>query len=190
MKNVAENFKKFEVTNPDTYTLRHLEYIFSQADKRLEESHKTFESTTTKSVTLITLLVAILTAFTSYFFDKNEIKGIFDAKLTVVFVAICYTYILLIYMLNNILPCDYQPSGSKPSALLKKGQFGQGSKDFDKEDNLKNRYFSEIVNYDFRIVVNFSINTERLNRYNKTVIGLSIMPLFGLVLYYLLSTFL
>ena len=188
--NAIENYAKFEVKNPDTYTIRHLEYIFSQADKRLEESHKTFESTTTKSVTLITLLVAILTAFVSYFFDKNDIKGTFDAKLVAVFIAIVCVYGLLIYMLDNILPCDYQPSGSEPSALMKRGEFGQGAKDFENEVYLKDRLFSELVNYDFRITKNFSLNTGRLHRYTITIWWLSALPLVGLGLYLLLTTFL
>lgn len=169
---------KFTVKWPDNHSIEHLKFVFSQAEKRLDESHKTFESTTTKSVTLITLIVALLSALTAYFFVNNDFSGIFSPKLFSVFVVCVYIFFVLIYIVRNILPHDYQPSGSSPSLLLTECPQG-----VNEELHLKDVYYSELVGYDKRIEHNFTMNNPRLERIRKSVNMLIYMPVLGLLIY-------
>lgn len=169
---------KFKVKNADNHSLEHLKFVFSQAEKRLEDSHKTFESSTSKSVTLITLIVALLSALTAYFFVNNDFLGVFSPKLFSVFIVCAYMFFVLIYIIKNILPHDYQPSGSSPSLLL-----SECPPNIEQELHLKDVYYSELVNYDKRIEHNFTMNNPRLERIRKSIVLLTCMPVLGLLIY-------
>jgi hypothetical protein len=169
---------KFTVKWPDNHSIEHLKFVFSQAEKRLDESHKTFETTTTKSVTLITLNVALLSALTAYFFVNNDFSGVFSPKLFSVFIVCVYLFLILIYIVKNILPHDYQPSGSSPSLLLT-----ECPPDVNEELHLKDVYYSELVGYDKRIEHNFTMNNPRLERIRKSINLLIYMPVLGLLIY-------
>lgn len=177
MENLEFN-SKFKVKNPDNHSVEHLKFIFSQAEKRLEDSHKTFETSTTKSVTLITLTVAILSALTAYFFVNNDFLGVFNPKLFSIFVVCIYMFFILIYIIKNILPHDYHPSGSLPSLLL-----SECPPNVEQELHLKDVYYSELVNYDKRIEYNFNMNNPRLERIRNSIILLTCMPVLGLLIY-------
>lgn len=175
---------RFTVKWPDNHSIEHLKFVFSQAEKRLDESHKTFETTTTKSVTLITLIVALLSALTAYFFVNNDFSGVFSPKLFSVFVVSVYIFFVLIYIVKNILPHDYQPSGSSPSSLLTEcPQYDISEKELKQELHLKDVYYSELVGYDKRIEHNFTMNNPRLERIRISINMLIYMPVLGLLIY-------
>ena len=173
---------KFSVKWPDDHSIEHLKFVFSQAEKRLDDSHKTFEATTTKTVTLITLIVAILSTLSAYFFVNNDFEGSFSPKLFTVLILCFYSFAILVYIIKNILPHDYQPSGSSPSLLLT-----ERPTELSEELHLKDIYYSELVNYDNRISHNFNINNPRLKRIKKSIISLTLLPLIGLIIYFATS---
>lgn len=178
----------FTVKNSDTSTLDQLKFIFSQSEKRLEDSHKTFDATTNKTITLITLTVAIFSTLTTYFFLQNDINGVFNEKLFTVLLLSLYSFFILLLLIRNILPYSYQPSGTKPNELLNINFYSYLGENKD-DVILKDMYYSELVNYDFRITHNFSINEPRLERIRVSIQLLAIFPFIGLIIY-LITAFL
>lgn len=176
----------FSVKHPDFHSIEHLKFVFSQADKRLDDSHKTFDATTTKTVTLITLAVALLSGMVAYFFANNDFSGSFSPKLATALISCGYVYYILSVLIRNILPRNYQPSGSLPSLLLTENRFPDDSKE-NQELHLKDTYYSELVNYDFRIRDNFSMNAQRLKRIGLSISLLAGLPVLGLLLYSVIS---
>lgn len=184
--NLPSDNQEFSVKNPDAHSIDQLKFIFSQAEKRLEDSHKTFDATTTKSVTLLTLSVAIFSTLVTYFFLQNDFGGSFSPKLFTIFALSIYIFCVLFLIVKNILPRNYQPTGSLPSKLLNKI-----SSEFEGQVNeelvLKELYYSELVNYDFRINQNFAINSPRLGIISCTIDLLVWFPVFGLIIYFFAS---
>jgi hypothetical protein len=174
--------KNFKVKYPDYHSVEHLKFIFYQAEKRLDESHKVFDSTTNKSFTLITFCVAILSTLTAYFFVNNQFDGEWDPKLTTVFIVGSLIYVILAYVSKNVQPVYYKASGSLPSILLTAPTFKYPDK-VQEELQLKDLYYGEIVNYDNRINENLIINDERLLKIKNAVTYLSFLPIVGLLIY-------
>ncbi len=182
----ATDSTHFSVEHADFHSIDHLKFVFNQADKRLDDSHKTFDATTTKTITLITLAVALLSGMAAYFFANNDFSGSFSPKLGTVLILCAYTYYILAVLIRNILPHNYQPSGSLPSLLLTKSPFDEQTKE-NEELHLKDVYYSELLNYDFRIKHNFSINAPRLKRIGLAIWLFAGFPLLGLLLYGVIS---
>lgn len=179
--------KNFSITNTDLASLDELKFVFYQAEKRLEDSHKTYDSTTGKSITLITLTVAIFSTLAAFFFLHNDTSGSFDPKLFTVLILSFYIFYILTQLIRNILPGDYQPNGTLPSDLLNKQFYDGRDKTPEDENVLKDMYYSELVNYDFRIKDNFNSNSPRLGRIRRSIILLVTFPLIGLIIYLITS---
>jgi len=179
MEDFNSNFK---VKFPDNHSIDHLKFVFSQAEKRLDDSNKTFDATTTKSITLITLTVALLSTLSAYFFINNDFSGSFDPKLFTVLTFALYSLCILIYLSKNILAHNYLPTGSLPSILLSECPDG-----LTEELHLKDVYYSELVNYDKRITHNYSMNNSRIDRINNSIKLLVYLPVFGVILYTIIS---
>lgn len=176
------------IATPSLISIDEYKFAFAQAEKQLEDSHKTYDATTAKSVTLITFGVAVFSTLVTYFFLQNDIRGHFDPKLFTVLVLCFYSFSVLYYLIRNILPTNYLPSGSLPSDLLNAAFFENNLKDnndIDHENVLRDMYYSELVNYDHRIDTNYEINNNRLTRLRYTIIALLMLPIVGLAVYLL-----
>ncbi|MDF9795888.1 accessory gene regulator protein AgrB [Catalinimonas alkaloidigena] len=177
--------KDFSVKHPFSSSIEELQFVFSQIEKRLDESGKIYDATTNKTVVLLSISIGLMTTLTAYFFINNELKGVFSPKLFTVFVMSFKSFFILFYLSKNILPTNYHPLGSKASLLLNKEFYI----DMKNNETLKSMIYSEIVNYDSRANDNFQINEKRLKRIKNAIISLIILPLLGLVIYLLSSLF-
>lgn len=186
-QNVLEaTYAHFSVKNPLLANVDEYKFVFTQAEKRLDDSNKTFDATTTKSVTLISLGVVILSTLTTYFFLQNDIEGTFNPKLFTVLMLAVYSFIVLYFLIRNILPSDYQPVGSLPSDLLLQEFYDEYTNQEnapDHEKTIRAMYFSELVSYDHRIEWNNNVNAVRLFRFRRCTIALLMLPIIGLAVY-------
>lgn len=95
-------------------------------------------------------------------------------------------FFILGYLIRNILPTSYCPSGSNPSLLLNKAFYDDETSEdgtINQDEVMKKMYYSELVSYDQRIDVNFSTNDLRLRRLRRSTIALILLPVLGLGVY-------
>ncbi|WP_288429448.1 hypothetical protein [uncultured Spirosoma sp.] len=160
-----------------------LKFIFAQAEKKLEDSNKVFEVTTTKSVSIIALLSSIFIAQSAYFFLSNDLQGKFDPKLFAVFCSAFMSLLILRYLLNNILPVRYHTIGSSPNRLFNTEFFNEKSSG----KTVSFLYANEIETYQVKIEYNFKLNTIRLARIRFSIYALLLLPIMVLTLFYTAS---
>lgn len=168
--------------NVDNYTIEQLKFFFYQAEKRLEESNKNFESTTSKTLTLLSIAVSIFSALSTYFFLNNDFNGQFSPKLFTVLTLCVYSFIVVFYLLKNIEPHPYYPMGSMPSDMLFDPP-GDPQIEIKQKLFTKDIYFSELENYQERITLNFKSNDRRLKRLNLSLKLFIFLPLVGFFIY-------
>ena len=175
----------FSVKDPFSSSTEELQFVFSQAEKRLNESNKFYDATTNKTIVLISISIGLLSTLAAYFFVNNDFYGVFSPKLFTTLLLCVITFLTLLYLSRNILPTNIHPLGSRADMLLHK-DFYKNMKD---DETLKSMIYSEIVNYNSRANDNFRINEKRLQRIKNSIEILIFLPLFGLSIY-LLSSFL
>lgn len=174
--------KDISTISPDSHNEEYLKFVFYQAEKRLEDSNKSYEYTTTKTVIAISLSVGLLSASLAYIFSNLDFNGFFCPKLaTVIFLSV-YVFSLLFVLGLNLFSFKYQPAGSYPEDLFIDRPTGM------KEDIFyKKVVYEEIKNYNERINFNYSKNKARVKRLDFVIIALVLMPIF-LVAFYSIST--
>jgi len=176
---IKEDFSK---TLPDSHSENYLKFVFSQAEKRLEDSCKSYEYTTTKTVVVLSVSVGLLSASLAYLFSNIDFNGVFCPKLaTVVFLSL-YVFSLILISALNIFSFKYQPTGSYPEDLYIEHPNGM-------EENVfyKKVLHEEITSYNDRINFNYDKNKARVKRLDFVIIALVIMPIF-LIAFYSIST--
>lgn len=172
----------FSKTLADSHSENYLKFVFSQAEKRLEDSCKSYEYTTTKTVVVLSVSVGLLSASLAYLFLNIDFNGIFCPRLaTVVFLSL-YIFFTTIILALNIFSFEYHPNGSYPEDLYVENQNGI-------EENLFFRkvLHEEITSYNDRINFNYDKNKARVKRLDFVVGALVFMPIF-LVIFYSIST--
>ena len=165
-----------------------LKFIFSQAEKRLDDSIKNYDATTSKSISLISLSTTLLTALSAYFFLNFDPSGVFNIKLCAVFCCCVYTSYVLYNLAIIILPRNYQPIGSYPQQLYCEKYFTDEIKNYDWTANAPTMYLylNEIKNYNSRLIDNSESNQARLKVFNKATRMICYLPAVGIGIYFLL----
>ena len=171
---------KTDIQNWHDVEIDELKFVFYQAEKQFDDILKSFEGTTSKSTSLITLLSGLVVTQAAYVFMNLDIKGIFDPKLCTAFVSCIYSIILLRYIMNNILPTKVYSIGSDPKDLFTQKFFNESLG----KEKLKYLYANEIENYSKRINYNNALNSTRLFRFRRSIILLVSQPLFFLLFYF------
>lgn len=156
-----------------------LKFVFSQAEKKLDDSIKAFDATTGKSISIITLGTGLFLAQASYFFLNNDINGTFNPKLATVFCSCLLTFGILYRILFNVTPTNYKSIGSDPSRLFTKKFFSKDTVGL----SALHLYANEIESYQVAIRYNFDLNRIRLNRLRETIALLLLLPIADLALY-------
>ncbi len=155
--------------------LEDLKLIFSQAEKRLDDTVKTGESIASKTMTMIGLMTGVLIALCGYIISNWSDDDPLSSKAWLAILASVYILALFIYMLRNVLPNRYFVLGSEPNELMIPPFFAAGVP----EDKITVfLYMSEIENYDLRIEKNRVINDRRWKLYRYSVIWFLILPIF------------
>ncbi len=165
-------------------SLEDVKFIFSQAEKRLDDTVKTGESIASKTMSMITLMVGVLIALSGFMIsDWKSLPSATHKDYTAVIGSI-YILGLFIYMVNNVLPSRNFVLGSEPEELMIP-QFFDEAVQLDKITILI--YISEIENYNLRIAENLEINRGRLTRYRLSIILLLLLPIVLGITYFLLE---
>lgn len=174
---------------PDRHSIEHLTFVFSQAEKKLEDTYKSFEYTSNKNVILISAIVAVMSAISAFFITNLDFNGVFSPIVTTSFFSIIYLFVLLVRIGNNIKSKKYIPCGSQPELL-----FTERPEKITEELHYKDILHSEIVNYSKRINFNSEINEKRTTITDSCIKYLILFPLisifFHLIIYFLNSYFL
>lgn len=166
-------------------SLEDVKFVFSQAEKRLDDTVKTGESIASKTMSMITLMAGVLIALSGY--TISDWKGLAFAtdKDIVAILGSLYILGLFIYMVKNVMPNDYFVLGSEPDQLMMPSYF-DAKLPMDKITIFI--YMSEIENYNLRIEQNLELNAGRWKKYRFSVISILMLPVFLGIAYIVLET--
>jgi hypothetical protein len=157
----------------DRVSLEDVKLIFSQAEKRLDDTIKTGESIASKTMSMITLMAGVLIALSGFIISDWKGAGAATHKDYLAIIGALYTFGLLVYVINNVLPNKYYVLGSDPEELMIP-QFFDSAVPQGKITIFI--YMSEIENYNLRIEQNLRVNTGRWTRYRLSVISFLLLP--------------
>lgn len=171
MANLTENVAKF---------------IFDHAEKQLKDLIDTGNIITTRTTTLITVVVGLLIAIISYFINRWDTKQYFDSLTTTSIIVVIYLLVICFYLRMNILPKEYAVPGAAPKLFFKDSIFGEKS---DEQNRLRNLYINEIESYQKRIEHNKATNNERWKHYNQALLLVVLLPIVMPVIFFIISIF-
>lgn len=177
---------KLNLTNEDNVSPEDVQFIFAQAEKKLQLSFEAGKSITDKTNNLITIIVGGLVALAGYTIGKWEIDARFSNTMITACIAAIYLFAVMIYNLRNYQPQPYYPVGSYPSDIFVEAFFAD---DIDPERRLVYQYISEIQNYDYRMKENESISDARWRIYTRTLWLLVVMPVIHLGIFFILEAY-
>lgn len=187
-KNIMEtNNKKlnqaFEVKIPDNHSVEHLQFVFNQAEKRLEESNNSIDFTTSKTFSVVSIILAAFSAILVYVFSNFDINGDYDPKMSTAIIMSLYLLYVLYRLRKNIMHIKYEPKGSLPSKMLTNCPKWANTE----EMHFKTTIYDELVSYDRRTKRNYEFNKPRVLIIDKVVWLLIVFPIISVVIYFLSS---
>jgi hypothetical protein len=165
-------------------TLEDVKFIFSQAEKRLDDTVKTGESIASKTMSIFTLMAGVLVALSGYMISNWNGISSSTSKDLVSILGSLYILGLFIYMLKNVLPNEYYVLGSEPDQLMVPAYFDP-KLPLDKVTIFI--YMSEIENYNLRIEHNLAVNAGRWRKYRFSIIWMLLLPVVLAIVYILLE---
>lgn len=171
-----------KIENINNISEEDLKFIFCQAEKSVDDSIKNFDSITSKSNNVVTIIATILTALVGYFFVNYSYKGTYDVQLSVVFISICYFAYPTYLISKNIISMGYATIGSNPEKLISNKIFTNDK--IKSKDTHRTMLLSEIIDYKKRIEDNIIWNTQRTINLDKTMKLLIIYPFFAIIAYF------
>lgn len=178
-----ENLQWYEkVEDINKICVEDLKFIFYQAEKMVDDTVKNFDSITSKSNNLVTILTTIQTALVGYFFSNFSHKGNYDIGLSSVFICICYFSYPTYLISKNIISMGYATIGSNPLQLMSNEIFT--SKAMKNNDTHRIMLLSEVIDYKKRIENNIFWNNKRINNLNKSIKLLLLFPFFAIIAYF------
>ena len=170
--------------NVDRLSMDELKLIFSQAEKRLDDTVKQGESIASKTMSMITLMAGLLIALSGY--TISIWKGFYalTTKDWVGIVGCLYLLGLLIYAINNVMTHNHHVAGSKPEDLV--------NATYSEDDIAGNKmlllmYINEIEDYNWRIECNTMLNRQGWRRYRTSVRVFLLFPIVLAFLYEILE---
>jgi hypothetical protein len=166
--------------NVDRLSVDELKLIFSQAEKRLDDTVKQGESIASKTMSMITLMAGLLVALSGYIISVWKGSAALTNKDWVGIVGCLYLLGLLIYVINNVMTYKYFVVGTRPEILIE-----STFSDDDIQDSkmLLLLYINEIEEYNWRIGENAYLNRRRWRRYRISAMLLLFFPLVLALLY-------
>lgn len=158
-----------------------IKFYFNQAEKSLDETMKTFESTAKKSQQILAICITIITVSLKYLIATEaniEFRGIsFFTFLTGV--------IIIIQLRKNLFyNTRIGVKGGSPSITINKKLL---LKDFSNEEKYINTVLSECIKYQKRIDNNKRVNNSRSIRLRVSLFLFFLLPIsivFGKILSY------
>lgn len=170
---------------PDDYiemlTEAEAKFIFDHAEKQLKDTLDTNAAITSKTTTLVTLIVGLLAALFSFEINRWDKNHSFDPLLDSAIFGCCYLFFVAIILSFIIHPKQYYILGSEPTDFFQ-GEF------FTQEigkNRLKFIYINEIENYYQRITANKRVNKRRALFYKISLYMTVCSPLVFIIFYLL-----
>jgi hypothetical protein len=160
------------IEKEENITLEDVKFIFDQAAKKLDYTIQVAGSVNNKATTLATLLSGVLIALIGYIISQPSIIG--NSKTAIAIIAMVYVYAVGAFLLRNLVPRYYYPTGLEPHHLLKNEFF---TDDFETGRRTINLYLAVIERYQEFIVENEAQNNKRWRNYNISLRALIFMPL-------------
>lgn len=165
--------------DPNRVGLEEVKFIFAQAEKRLDDTIKEWESLNSRTISMITLMAGVLIGLSSYIISNWRGWPSANNKDLVAFIGSLYILGLFFYMSIDILEEKRFPLGSNPEDIMVP-QF------FDPTISTNRTpifiYMSEIENYNLRIGHNLQMNARRKRRFRFSVMSILLLPvILGLI---------
>lgn len=154
-------------------TIEHAKFIFSQAEKRVDESVKTADLISSKLYNLLTLNAALFVGIGGYISSNVYKEGVSREIFSMAVIAAIYLLLIIIYIFLHIKPKGFYTSGSQPKDLFVQ-EF------FEVEDaDISTMYFyaQEAKNYQERISHNATINTSRAKSISIAIVAMILLPI-------------
>lgn len=171
---------KTDIEKFENLTLEDVKFLFSQAEKKLDDTIKVSEAITTRSYTIITLLVGILTATTGILLKSLIENGVRYYQSILLMAAIVYLISCLLLLIWNISATKYWTLGSEPKYLSRNIFF---TDEIAKELRTIYLYMNEIEFYQERIEINLEKNHTRFIILRNVIRAMFILPFFILITY-------
>jgi hypothetical protein len=165
--------------NVDRVSMEELKLIFSQAEKRLDDTVKEGESIASKTMSMVTLMAGLLIALSGYTISIWKGPAALTNKDLVGIFGCLYLLSLLIYVINNIMTYKYFAAGSRPEKLIDSTYYDE---EIPRSKMLLLLYINEIEAYNQYIASNATLNRLGWRRYRTSV---HLFLLFPLVLAFL-----
>ncbi|HVU55080.1 MAG TPA: hypothetical protein VHD83_08485 [Puia sp.] len=168
---------KPNIENIDNITIEDIKFIHFQAEKRLDHTIRIADSIANKTTILTSVLTGIIISLTGYIISQSEIFG--NSKTTIAFLALICAFCIAFSLLKNILPTNFNMSGTQPQNLFIDDFFTDKfrTEEYSKDRPTVHLYMAVIRDYQNRIDENEGINTEKWKRYIFCIKALIFMPL-------------
>jgi hypothetical protein len=111
--------------NVDRLSMDELKLIFSQAEKRLDDTVKEGESIASKTMSMVTLMAGLLIALSGYIISIWKGFSALSPKGWVGIAGCLYLLGLLIFVINNVMTHKYLMVGSQPKKLINSTYSGE-----------------------------------------------------------------
>jgi hypothetical protein len=175
----------FEVKIPDNHSLAHLQFVFSQSEKRLEESNNSIDFTNSKTFSILSIVIAAFSAISVYIFSNLDINGEYSLKMSTAITMWIYLLYVLYLIRKNVIHIKYEPKGSLPSKMLTYPPKWANTEEL----HLKTVIYDEMVSYDIRTKKNFEFNRPRVIIIERVVRLLIFFPFLSVLTYSILLFF-
>jgi len=171
---------KTDIVKFENITVEDVKFLFSQAEKKLDDTIKVSEAITTRSYTIITLLVGILSATTAILLKSLIDNGVKNYQSVLIITAIVYLIICLLFLIWNISATKYWTLGSEPQYLCRNIFF---TDEIPKELRTVYLYMNEIEFYQERIEINLEKNRTRFVMLRNVIRAMFSLPFFILIVF-------
>jgi hypothetical protein len=171
-----------QIPNINLINEEDLKFIFSQAEKLLDDTTKNFDSTTAKSNNIVAVVTTILTALTSYFFLNFSYQGTYNIEVTIASLSIIYFAFPTFFIFKNILSTGYCTIGSRPDKLISNLIFSDDT--IKNKDTHRTMLLSEIIDYKRRIEDNIYWNRERTINLDRSIKFVLFYPFVIIIAYF------
>src|ERR1700722_15570878 len=102
----------------DRMSLEDVKLIFSQAEKRIDDTVRTGENIASKTMSVITLMAGVFIALSGFIIANWGSPTPKTKKDYLAVFGCCYLLAMFVYTIRNILPDKYLVPGSEPEQLM------------------------------------------------------------------------
>ncbi|MBK7883920.1 MAG: hypothetical protein IPJ81_09010 [Chitinophagaceae bacterium] len=173
-----------QIQKVENVDLNSAKFLFYQTEKMLEETIKIADIITTRSYSLLTIILGLIVGIASFTINKLSLSNTYINSQTICLLfTIIYLITCMYFLVKLIYPKKYYSLGSPPQELCIDKFF---------IDNIKENlrviylYVNEIENYKNRIDINLKINERRQLIFKSCIFSISILPILIILIYIIL----